>query len=234
MTINDETRIYRRSTLASKRAVRRTLTVANAAAALGPIERGMELYALAKGDYSLIDIIEHCLDATGPADVTISTWTAAGADLEFAMGFVLDGRVRAARWLVDFSFPQRQPAYFALLVDRFGAEAVRATANHAKFVTIRNDEWNLVLRTSMNLNLNRRLENVEISDDGEMADYLGAVVDELFAASTGEECVAARPSRNRGLIDGLGRVSDAAEVAASFQEAGPMGRDLRRVGVSWD
>ena len=81
----------------------------------------MELYALCKGDYSLIDIIDHCLAASGPADVTVSTWTAAGADLEFAMGFVVDGRVRSARWLVDYSFPQRQPAYFALLVDRFGA-----------------------------------------------------------------------------------------------------------------
>lgn len=230
----DETKVYRRSAQAERRAVRRTLTAANAAEALGPIESGIELYALCKGDYSLIDIVEHCLDATGPADVTISTWTAAGADLEFAMEFVTDGRVRSARWLVDFSFPQRQPEYFALLVDRFGAESVRATANHAKFVLIRNEDWDLVLRTSMNLNLNRRLENVEISDDAGMADYLEAVVDEIFAEVTGDEAVKNSPYRNRKLIDGLGRVSDAAEVAASYQQDGPLGRDLRRVGVSWD
>lgn len=228
------TKVHRRESRADKRAVRRTLTARNAADALGPIERGVELYALCKGDYSLIDIIEHCLDATGPADVTMSTWTAASADLEFAMGFVLDGRVRSARWLVDFSFPQRQPAYFALLVDRFGADAVRATANHAKFVLIRNDEWDIVVRTSMNLNENRRLENVEISDDAGMADYLSAVVDEIFSMVDGETARANRPSRNRALIDGLGRVSDAAEVAAGYQQNGPLGRDLRRIGVSWD
>lgn len=228
------TKVHRRESRADKRAVRRTLTARNAADALGPIERGVELYALCKGDYSLIDIIEHCLDATGPADVTMSTWTAASADLEFAMGFVLDGRVRSARWLVDFSFPQRQPAYFALLVDRFGADAVRATANHAKFVLIRNDEWDIVVRTSMNLNENRRLENVEISDDAGMADYLSAVVDEIFSMVDGETARANRPSRNRALIDGLGRVSDAAEVAAGYQQDGPLGRDLRRIGVSWD
>lgn len=229
----DETKVYRRSSSAEKRAVRRTLTVANAAEALGPIEPGVELYALCKGDYSLIDIVEHCLAATGPADVTVSTWTAAGADLEFAMGFVVDGRVRSARWLVDFSFPQRQPAYFALLVDRFGADAVRATANHAKFVLIRNEAWDLVLRTSMNLNLNKRLENVEISDDRGMADYLSAVVDELFELD-GEGPVGKTPYRNRKLIDGLGRVSDAAEVVKSYQGDGALDRDLRRVGVSWD
>lgn len=231
--MTDATKTYRRSTLGDKREVRRTLTVANAAAALGPIVPGVELYALCKGDYALIDIIEHCLDATGPADVTVSTWTAAGADLEFAMGFVLDGRVRSARWLVDFSFPQRQPAYFALLVDRFGAGSVRATANHAKFVLIRNESWDLCVRTSMNLNLNKRLENVEISDHAGLADYLSAVVDEMFALDV-EGPVGKTPHRNKKLIDGLGRVSDAAEVAKSYQEDTPLGRDLRRVGVSWD
>lgn len=228
------TKVFRRTPQFEKRVVRRTLTVANAADALGPIEPGIELYALCKGDYSLIDIVDHCLSATGPADVTVSTWTAAGADLEFAMGFVLDGRVRSARWLVDFSFPQRQPAYFALLVDRFGAEAVRATANHAKFVLIRNGRWNLCVRTSMNLNLNKRLENVEISDDAGMADYLSSVVDELFVATSGEATVGNKPAWNRKTIDGVGKVSDAAEVAKLFQEDGPTGRDLRRVGVSWD
>lgn len=230
----DETRVYRRSKQAENRQVRRTLTVANAAEALGPIEHGIELYALCKGDYSLIDIIDHCLAATGPADVVVSTWTAAGADLDFALGFVHDGRVRSARWLVDFSFPQRQPAYFALLVDRFGAENIRATANHAKFVLIRNDDWSLVLRTSMNLNKNRRLENVEISDDPGIADYLEAVVDELFGTVTGADTVAAKPWHNRRLVNGLGKVSDAAEVAEGYLQDGPLGRDLRRVGVSWD
>lgn len=232
--MRDGTKVFKRTSASEKRRVRRTLTTSNAGEALGPIEPGIELYALCKGDYSLIDIIDHCLAATGPADVTVSTWTAAGADLDFAMGFVLDGRVRSARWLVDFSFPQRQPAYFAMLVDRFGADSVRATANHAKFVLIRNDQWNLVLRTSMNLNLNRRLENVEISDDAGMADYLDAVVDELFDMVDGDTAAKSRPYRNRKLIDDLGRVSDAAEIAGSYQQDGPLGRDLRRVGVSWD
>lgn len=67
-----------------------------------------------------------------------------------------------------------------------------------------------------------------------MADYLSAVVDEIFSMVDGETARANRPSRNRALIDGLGRVSDAAEVAAGYQQDGPLGRDLRRIGVSWD
>jgi len=28
-----------------------------------------------KGQFSMIDLIGHCLESTGPADVTIATWT---------------------------------------------------------------------------------------------------------------------------------------------------------------
>lgn len=229
-----DTTVYRRSGAADRRQVRRTLTVANAKDALGPITPGIEMYALCRGDYSLIDIIEHCLSATGPVNATISTWTAAGADLGFAEGFVSDGRVLSCRWLVDFSFPQRQPAYFALLVDRFGADAIRATANHAKFVILRNDAWSLVLRTSMNLNLNRRLESIEISDDPAMADYLGAVVNEAFAATTGEAAVSARPGKNKATLSGLGLVTDAPEALALHSDPAPYGQDVNRAGMAWD
>lgn len=222
---------HRRPTLAGRREIRRVLTVANAGDALGPITPGIELYALCKGDFSLIDVIEHCLDATGPVDAVISTWTAAGADLGFARGLLLDGRLRTCRWLVDFSFPSRQPAYFALLLDHFGPERVRATANHAKFVLLRNAGWNLVMRTSMNLNLNRRLESVELSDDPGMATYLAAVVDEAFAATPG---VLARPSANRATIDRLGWQTDGAGALASHTSDDAWGVDVRRSGLAWD
>ena len=39
---------------------------------------------LSNGDFSLVDLIEHVLAATGPCDVTCATWTAAKADLAFA------------------------------------------------------------------------------------------------------------------------------------------------------
>jgi len=60
------------------------LAVPEAAAALGRITPGCEIYALTKGAFSLVDVLVHCLDATGPADVVVSTWTAAGADISFA------------------------------------------------------------------------------------------------------------------------------------------------------
>ncbi len=174
--------VHKRGRLA--RDVRRVQYEANVAAAVGPVEHGCEIYGLGRGTYSLIDLLEHILTFTGPADLVISTWTAAGADIDYALRLRDDGRVRSILWLVDSSFPVRQPGYCKAMRDRFGDAAIRVTKNHAKFVLIGNDEWHVVLRTSMNLNENKRLESWEVSDDEGLHSYLTAVVAELFAAPT--------------------------------------------------
>ena len=187
-----------------KRTVRRTINAANAAEAVGAIAPGCEIYGLSKGQFSLIELIDHVLDATGPADITISTWTAAGADLAHASNWLRSDRIRSARWLVDYSFPNRQPAYCAQLRDLFGDNAVRTTANHAKFVLIENDRWNVVIRTSMNLNLNRRLESYEISDDPELAAWLHTVIDDAFNGGAADIEQATRtPARARATSETL-------------------------------
>ena len=176
-----------------RRVIRRDYLARRAADAVGPIEHGMECYGLSVGAFSLTDLLLHCLDATGPADVTISTWTAAGADIEEAYRLVGSGAIRSIRFIVDFSFPSRQPGYCAALRERFGDDAIRVTKNHAKFVVVRNEDWSLVVRTSMNLNLNARLESFEISDDPAMADFLDAMIAMVFERRTGSETLDARP-----------------------------------------
>ena len=99
---------YKRDTL-SGRVIRKGVAARVASEAIGQIEHGCEIFGLNKGQFSLIDIIEHCLNATGPADVLISTWTAAGADLGFANALMTSGAIRDLRFVVDFSFPTRQP-----------------------------------------------------------------------------------------------------------------------------
>lgn len=141
----------------------------------------------ALGKFSLIDVIEHVLEATGPADVVVSTWTAANSDIGFARRLFDDGRITSLRFLVDYSFLVRQPAYAAGLRAAFGDDAIRVTKNHAKFVIVRNKTWNVAIRTSMNLNECRRLENVEISDDKRLCEFLEEVMETIFAGQTGAE-----------------------------------------------
>ena len=163
------------------RDVRRVMYAANVAEAVGAITPGCEIYGLCRGQYSLIDLIEHVLTFTGPAELVISTWTAAGADIDYALRLTKDGRVERVTWLVDSSFPVRQPGYCAAMRERFGDAAIRVTQNHAKFVLIGNAAWHVTMRTSMNLNENKRLESWELSDDPILFEYLRAVVAEMFA-----------------------------------------------------
>ena len=46
------------------------------------------------------------------------------------------------------------------------------THSHCKYTLISNNEWKIVIRTSMNLNENKRLENFEVSDDENLYNYL--------------------------------------------------------------
>lgn len=225
--------IIKRQALADKRRIASAIAAKTLAEYLGPLERGCEIYGLSKGQFSLIDLIEYALGHTGPADVVISTWTAAGADIEFAYRIMRLGKIRAISWLVDFSFPSRQPAYCAALRETFGDDCIRITKNHAKFVLISNDEWNLVLRTSMNLNQNRRLENFEISDDARMVAYLRGVIAEIFAAP---EDFNRRPIEHIKNFEALGETapqSASTAAASKLYGDGAYANDLRRVGVSY-
>lgn len=159
----------------------RVAKLGSARSALAGFGRDADLYCLTFGQFSLLDAVEVLLDVTGPAHVTVSTWTAGTADLTRARRFLDDARLLSLRFIVDRSFLTRQPGYAARLVELFGDDAIRTTRTHAKFVTIRNDEWDVAVRTSMNMNENPRLEHIEVSDDRQLAEFLTAVVDAVYA-----------------------------------------------------
>lgn len=159
----------------------RVSRVANARETLKDFDKGREVYVMTYGQFSIMDAVDAVLEKTGPADVSISTWTAASADLSRSAEHLHNSRIRSIRFLVDRSFLTRQAQYAAKLVELFGEGAVRTTRIHAKFVTIVNDEWNVVMPTSMNLNENRRLEFLHVVDDAELCGFFNAVIDEVFA-----------------------------------------------------
>ena len=168
---------------APRRRTIRRIGDAATAEALGPLRPDCELFCLTNGEFSAIDIVSHALDHTGPADVDIATWTAADGDLRRAHAMLLRGDVRRLRMLVDPSFRSRKPEFCQTLIDLFGRDAIRTMPLHGKFVAIRNDAWKLAIRTSMNLNPNRRIESVEISGDPALCDFLTDFVDQCFARS---------------------------------------------------
>ena len=158
----------------------RMLYSENASRAIEKLDLDVEIFGLTKGQFSLIHLMCACLDVTGPAAMVISTWTAAKKEIDDAGQLMDDGRITSLKLLVDASFTSRQPAYCEKMRQRFGDKAIRVTKNHAKFVLIRNKKWDLVLRSSMNLNKNPRLEYFELGNDPDLADFLEGVVRDLF------------------------------------------------------
>lgn len=154
--------------------------VANAADTIAGFGHEMDIsFGLTFGQFSLLDLIEATLDLTGPADVVISTWSAGFYDVERAEEFRDDGRIRSIRFVMDSS-AKRGQATGADVASMFGADHIRTTRTHAKFVVVSNGEWNVVIQSSMNLNLNPRSEQFSMTDCAETAAFVMAIVDDLW------------------------------------------------------
>lgn len=151
-----------------------------AAMAIGELYPGCEIYGFTKGQFCCINILEHVLNQTGPAHVTICTWSAASGDIRAAHRMLKLGNIKSLRFVVDFSFKSRKPQFCKELLETFGPDAIRVTSIHAKFMTVKSNKFSLVIRTSMNLNFNPRFENFEISDDPGMMAFMDGVVDEIW------------------------------------------------------
>ena len=153
---------------------------ADAAEALGKIEPGTDRYIVTKGQFSLIDLISATADATGPAHLYISLFTAHGSGISDAHDFLKSGKILSARWLVDFTFQRRKPHFVGQLRALFGDECIRITKTHAKIVVLKNDRYAVSILSSMNLTHNPRIEFILVREDRELADFNTAWIDEIF------------------------------------------------------
>ena len=164
-----------------KREIMDLRRIQSAAEAVSGLERdGMELFGLTKGQFSLTDMIEAILEKTGPADLSISTWTAANGDVTRMLELLNSGAIRSCRWMVDLTFMRRCPQLTAEIRAKFGADAIRVTKTHAKFCTITNDDWQIALRSSMNLNQNPRMESFQVGHDPVLCQFLSEVLDDVW------------------------------------------------------
>ena len=129
----------------------------------------------------MLDLLTAITELTGPCAFTLSTWTAAHHEIEALAALHRSGIITQARFLIDFSFARRDPAAAQHIRTAFGLEAVRVAQNHSKFALFANQDWTLVLRTSMNLNMNPRFEDFTIANDPDLFAFLDRILDEIWA-----------------------------------------------------
>jgi len=154
---------------ASSVATRRKTAVESfgcAASAIGKVEAGMSLFAITRGQWSMIDAVLHVLDQVGPAKLSLWTWTVAEYEVQ-----VLTRK------------------------STFGDDSVRYIVNHSKIARIESEGGlKCLLRGSMNLNFNPRFEQFDITEGGADFDLVERIENEiplLGDAATGKQVWAA-------------------------------------------
>lgn len=172
--------VLKRTKRFGRRELRDMRRAESAAAAIADLTRANELYGFTKGQFSLLDLIIACLARTGPARLFISTWTAARHEILKLADLAAAGQLVEVRWLIDFTFARRDPEAAHQIRQTFGLDSIRVSQNHAKFALFENDRWQLVLRSSMNLNMNPRFEDFCLAHDPPLATFLRNIIDEIW------------------------------------------------------
>ena len=153
----------------------------NAEQAVQGLTRDNRICGLTNGAFSLISLIRAVLNITGPANVIVSTWSAGFYDAEQMNLLMSSGKVIDFKMILDRSFKTRKEGYSTHIEDIFKPENIRTTNTHAKFVLIsNNDGWNICIRSSMNLNENKRCENYDIDNDPDVFNLFKQFSDDLF------------------------------------------------------
>jgi len=132
--------------------------MASAADCIGPITHGMSLFAITRGQFSMIDSVQHAQSQLGRASISIWTWAIADYEVEVFTALMLDNRIDGADLIVDQSAERRNGALIDQWRATFGLQSVRVCKNHAKIARVYNDDFRVLLRGSMNLNFNPRFE----------------------------------------------------------------------------
>jgi len=92
---------------------------------IGKIEPGISLFAVTRGQFSMIDAIFHCLAEVGPASVAVWTWTIAEYEIEAMAGLMARREILDGTLVIDTSADRRNGEIIQQWRDRFGEASVR-------------------------------------------------------------------------------------------------------------
>lgn len=160
---------------------------ANAAETIGECTAGISLFAITRGQWSMIDAVLHCLDQVGRSKVSLWTWTVAEYEVQVLTRLRIDERITEGRLVIDHGARVKNSAIIADWKNQFGAGSVRYVINHAKIATVESESGlRFLLRGSMNLNYNPRFEQFDITEGGPEFDLVREIEDEL--PTLGDNC----------------------------------------------
>lgn len=169
----------KRSSAPSSRRAVAVESFKTAADCIGPIEPGMSLFAVTRGQFSMLDAVLHVLAELGPSRISLWTWTIADYEIQAFNGLMRDGRITGGTLVIDHGSKVKNLPLIRAWKAQFGPRSVRYVVNHAKIATVEGGGRRVLLRGSMNLNFNPRFEQLDVTEGGPDFDLVKQIEGEL-------------------------------------------------------
>jgi hypothetical protein len=142
---------------------------------------GSHVFGLTRGQASMVDLALAAMGLTGsPVDLTVWTWVVADYELMLVDSMIDDGRVSSFRLVCDAACVPRRPGFVERVRERFGNDAVRLTASHAKIAMVRGPKADILIRGSMNFNQNKMIEQFDATWSFELCDWFEGVCSQMW------------------------------------------------------
>lgn len=166
-------------------------------------EEGDSVFGITRGQCSLVDFCIAAIDKVGaPADVSFFTWVVAEYEMQYFQSLLDDGRITGFRLVCDHACLTHRPGFVESVLERFGPDAVRLSATHAKIGMVRGPGGDILIRGSMNLNQNRKLEQFDLSMSCDLCDWFETVMDEIWEIGSSVR----HGVSHQDLVDGIERL----------------------------
>ena len=123
---------------------------------IGTISHDTVIAYWSEGRWSVHELLEYLLSLTGPAKVTLSTFSISEASIRAFNKGIDSGTITELNCLFDYTIKKNkvQLLYFANSV----ANKIRLAPNHSKIILIENKDWKLAVVGSANMTPNPRKE----------------------------------------------------------------------------
>lgn len=154
----------RKSSAVARRVVRAINGLRTVREVVGPVEPGMSVFAVTRGQISMIDVVTYLVEQAGACEVSVWTWCIAEYEIEAFERLLATRAIVRGTLIVDRSAEQRNVELLDRWRAKFGADAVKVCQNHAKLATVSSDRFRFLARGSMNLNYNPRFEQFDVSE----------------------------------------------------------------------
>lgn len=146
---------------------------------VGEVSKGMALFAITRGQFSMIDVVLYLTKNIGISQLSLWTWAIADYEVEVVEKLLDMGEILDSVLIVDYSASKRNLGILNRWRERFGEDKVKVCMNHAKIARIWNDDYKFLVRGSMNLNFNPRFEQLDLTEGGEEFNLVERIESEI-------------------------------------------------------